>query len=188
MRRIALLLALMLLFAACIDVGYGNFTVKITINRDGSYSFGYDGIMGMKPEKDQTDEQLAQELQKGTMEFKELKPLGNHCFKVLYECQGDKKRPLSFFGDRDTSLVVIEYLGDTVVLVKIGQKLLDATKENYKNYNLQYEGTVSITTDAKVLQHNAQTAPWFTLWGTSTYQWKLTSLETPAGTMVLQLP
>uniref|UniRef100_A0A7V4G914 Uncharacterized protein n=1 Tax=Desulfobacca acetoxidans TaxID=60893 RepID=A0A7V4G914_9BACT len=183
MKRVVMLLGFLYLAASC--VGYEDFQITIQLHRDGAFTFNYAGIVvGEKVDGNQEEEK-----RKSDHRIKEFKYLGRNRFRLVFEEQGNLEQPFYFISDHGKErLVAMQRVLNTVILTVKPQTTQDYDLEKikifYKVHEINYGGTVTVTTEARVLQHNAHRAPSFTLWGPRTYTWRLTSLDEPAAAMV----
>jgi hypothetical protein len=171
------------------------FNITINITKDGKYTFVYDGffiddstreanIKGQSPAEMKSAKEIEEYLHKITF-FKEIKYVGEGKFKVLYQQEGDAKSGL-FFIDKDTRWVSIEPVVSDIFMLSASN--IDENVEKVsKKLNFVIAGTIVVTTNAKVLGHNARTAPKF-FGFVGNYTWEIKSAADPAPKMLLQIP
>lgn len=173
------------------------FNATLNIDKSGSYSFVYDGtlvFLKFDSEKDEpllTDQdpqkikKLEEELKKDP-NFQKVKYTGKDRFKVLYRREGViepnvKTRLL----DKSCRIISIRQITPGKILVK-GANLDEVDMENLKKVNYRLQGKLTVTTNAKVIRHNADRSPWFPGFS-KTYEWQFSLAPFPEPWMLLQL-
>ncbi|HDO25048.1 MAG TPA: hypothetical protein ENG95_00200 [Nitrospirae bacterium] len=173
------------------------FEAKININKNGTYSFVYDGILtyvlakaaeveqGKLSKKDERE--IRKELEKEFLKdpnFKKVKYIGHGQFKVLYKREGTLNSPMYFLSS-DMNIISIIPLRDGKVEIK-GMKLNRKDIRQLKELKMKIDGKLKVTTNAKVIKHNAKSTPkLFGLLGS--YIWQIKSITDPAPYMLIQL-
>ena len=173
------------------------FHATLNIDKSGSYNFVFDGILvflNFDPEKDEpllTDsnpqeiQKLEEELKKDP-NFQEVKYTGKSRFKVLYRREGViKPNVKTKLLSKLCELITIKPIQPGKVLIK-GANLDEVDIAYLHKVNFRLEGKLSVTTNAKVIRHNADRSPWFP--GLSgTYEWQFSLSPFPEPWMLLQL-
>ena len=173
------------------------FHATLNIDKSGSYNFVFDGTLvfiNFDPEKDEpllTDsdpqeiKKLEEELKKDP-NFQEVKYSGKSRFKVLYRREGVikpnvKTKLLGEFCE----IINIKIIQPGKVLIN-GANLDGVDIAYLEKVNLRFEGKLAVTTNAKVIRHNADRSPWFP--GLSgPYEWQVFLSPFPEPWMLLQL-
>jgi len=170
------------------------FNITINITKDGKYTFVYDGffiddltreanIKGDSPAEMKSAKEIEEYLHKIPY-FKEIKYVGEGKFKVLYQQEGDTKSGL-FFIDKDYRWVSIEPVVADIFMLS-ASNIDENVEKASKKLNFPIDGTIVVTTNAKVLRHNARTAP--KLFGlVGNYAWEIKSAADPAPKMLIQI-
>jgi hypothetical protein len=165
----------------------------MNITKDGKYSFVYDGVIiddnirdaqikGESSSETKKRKEVEEYLQKNP-NFKEIKYVGEGKFKVLFKQEGDAKSETSFI-DKDNKWISIEPLFSDIILI-IGSSMDSDLEKTLKKLNFAIEGTLVVTTNAKVLGHNARTSP--KLFGlVGNYTWEIKSFSDPAPKILIQ--
>lgn len=164
-----------------------NFEANVTVNKDGSYTFTYDGTLtfalalaaakeGSLTQKEEAE--FAKEAEKYRNEpgFKKVKYLGKGRYKVLVEKSG-KPGEQYYFLSREMKIFSVNPQQD-------GSIKITATRFSKKDLNeLKSIGAkingnliVSVERGVKVIKHNAQSEPkLFGLFGG--YKWEIKSVD-----------
>lgn len=167
------------------------FDAKIVINKDGSYTLSYDGILSYaaglaaakKGElKAKDEEAFKKEAEKIAREpgFKKVDYLGKGRYKVLVE-KSAKAGEATFFLNRNAKIISIQPQPDGTITVSS----MRLEKKDIRELNAiggKVEGTLMVTvaSGAKVLKHNSQSEPSsMSLFGSNGYKWKLSNPEEP---------
>lgn len=172
------------------------FEAIISLNKNGKYSFVYDGVLTyvlakaaeveqgkLSPKDEREIKKLEQEFLKDP-NFKKVNYIGHGQFKVLYKREGTLNSPM-YFLSHETDIVSVTPIKDKKVEIK-GMKLTKKDIEQLQALNMKVDGRLTVTTNAKLLKHNANSVPWlFGLLGA--YKWQIKSLNDPAPYMLLQL-
>jgi hypothetical protein len=170
------------------------FNMTININKDGQYSFVYDGIMiddtireaemkGESQSKIKNIKEIEDYLHKIPY-FKEVKYVGQGKFKVLFKQEGDANSGMYFF-DKNNKWFAIEPLFPNIIMI-MGSDMNGDIAKTAQKLNFAIDGTIVVTTNATVLGHNARTAPkLFGLFGN--YTWEIKSFTGPPPKMLIQL-
>ncbi len=189
-----LLLVMSLTLASCLFPEA--FKASVTINKNGSFSFAYDGILTFvisRAEKVQQGK-LSPRTEKGLKEleqkfakdegFKQVKYLGDSRFRVSYRKEGKLDKPFYFVG-KDVQLFSIQPKSGGLVEIK-GISLSKKDIGQLKALNLEIDGELTIKTDGEVVEQNATSTP--SLFGLlGGYQWKITSLEDAQPRMLIKI-
>lgn len=169
------------------------FNAEIDINKDGSYTLIYDGILtfvmakaaeieqGKLSAKDEKDLKDLEKEFKEDKNFKKVKYLGHAQFKVLYEQKGTLNSPVYFLGKDMRILSIIPSSNNTVEIK--GMKLDKSDIQQLNELKMKIDGELEVSTDAKILKHNAKSSPKFF----GGYKWKIKSIDDPAPYMTLEL-
>jgi hypothetical protein len=173
------------------------FNITLNIDKTGAYSFVFDGTLvsiTMDQQKDESllhdqDLERARELEgvlKKNTHFQEVKYAGKGRFKVLYRQEGaiTSNSELKFL-DGHCALLTIEPSEPGQVIIK-GATLGKNTLEYLKKLDFTLAGKLTVTTNARVIRHNADRSPWlFGLLGS--YAWQINLTPFPEPWMLLQL-
>jgi hypothetical protein len=170
------------------------FNITINITKDGKYSFIYDGffiddstkdanLKGQSPSEMKNAKEIEEYLHKIPY-FKEIKYVGEGKFKVLYQQEGDANSEMAFI-DKNNKWLSIEPLFPNIIMI-IGSDMNGEVVKTSQRLNFAIDGTIVVTTNGKVLGHNAQTAP--KLFGfVGSYSWQIKSFSDPRPKMLIQL-
>jgi hypothetical protein len=189
------ILAAIILLSSCFYPE--TFNATLNLDKSGSYSFVFDGtlvFLNFEPEKDEpllTDKspqeiKKLEEVLKKDPNFQEVKYSGESRFKVLYRREGVikpnvKTKLLGEFCE----IINIRAIQPGKVLIK-GANLDGVDIAYLKKVNLRLEGKLAVTTNAKVIRHNADRSPWFP--GLSgAYEWQFSLSPFPEPWLLLQL-
>lgn len=172
------------------------FDAKVSINKDGSYVFVYDGILtfalalaaasqGELSAKDEAELQREAEKIKKEPGFKRAEYLGKGRYKVFFEKVGRSGEPYHFLSQEIKLFSVIPQ-GDGSLLIS-GIKLTQKDIQELKSIGAVVEGTLSVSVESgiKVVKHNAPSEP--KLFGTfGSYQWHIKSPNDPTPEMIVR--
>lgn len=179
------LVVVMLLLAGCWIPE--NFEANITINKDGSYTFTYNGTLTFAPVLQaakegifsQEDEAIfAREAEnfKRDPDYKQVQYLGKGRFKVLVKHLGKVGKQYDFLS-REMKIFSITPQQDGSI--EITTLLLKKEELNeLKSIGAKVNGTltVSVAKGVEIIKHNAQSKPMlFGLFGG--YKWEITSID-----------
>jgi hypothetical protein len=161
------------------------FDTRITINKDGSYTFTYDGTLtyglalaaaqqGGLSAKDETELQKEGEKLRRQPGFKKVDYLGKGRYKVLFEKAGNRGERFYFLSEELKFFAVLPQVDRsvTVTAVRPGQKEI----QELNSIGAKIEGTlsVSVASGVQVVRHNAESEPvFFGLFGA--YKWQIKS-------------
>lgn len=172
------------------------FTMNISIKKDRTFSLEYEGILTFVPAKMATakggklsarDESQMNQLKAEFLKdpnFKKVDYKGNGEFEVTYKRVGKLETPV-YFLSKDVSILSIVPSKNNQVLLD-GMKLGPNDISQLEAAGIGIDGTLSVTTDATVIDDNAGSRPrLFGLLGG--YEWTIKSLHDPAPHMVLTL-
>ena len=164
-----------------------NFEANITVNKDGSYTFTYDGTLtfalalaaakeGSLSKKDEAEfEKEAEKLRKEPG-FKKVEYLGKGRYKVFVEKSG-KAGERYYFLSREMKIFAVKPRQDgsiEITAARFSKKDLNELKSIGAKVNGTL--TVSVEKGVKVLKHNAQSEPkMFGLFGG--YEWEIKSVD-----------
>ncbi len=174
------------------------FEAKININKNGTYSFVYDGILTyvvikaaeVNKEKltandeRKMKEEIEQELLKDP-NFKKVNYVGHGRFKVLYKREGTLNSPIYFLNRDISKIISIVPIKEQQVEIR-GMKLDKKNIKELQEFGIKVDGQLEVNTNAKVIKHNAKSVPkLFGMMGS--YNWQIKSASDPAPYMLLQL-
>jgi hypothetical protein len=173
------------------------FTAKLNIDKNGSYSFVFDGtlvFLTFEQPKDEpllTDQdpvkirQLEEQL-KNDNNFKEIKYTGKGRFKVLYRQEGVIKpgSKITLMANFCEIIRILPSQPGTIIIN--GVNLDELNLEYLKKMNVHLQGKLAITTNARVIRHNADRSPWF-FGFPGAYEWQFTWSPFPGPWMLLEL-
>ncbi len=164
-----------------------SFEANVTVNKDGSYKFTYDGTLtfalalaaakdGSLSRKDEADLKREAEKMRREPGFKDVKYLGKGRYKVFVEKSGKPGEPY-YFVSREMKMFVVQPQKDGALNI---HAVLPSKKDidQLKSVGAKIDGslTVSVAKDVKVIKHNAQSEPKvFGLFGG--YKWGIKSLD-----------
>jgi murein DD-endopeptidase MepM/ murein hydrolase activator NlpD len=164
-----------------------DFAAEVVVNRDGSYTFKYDGTLtfamalAAATEHGLTERDEA-ELAKGGEElrrspgFKSVDYQGKGRYKVLVETIGIPGEPYWFLS-RDYKIFAVETRPDGTIRISAARFSQDDIKK-FKSIGARVNGTlsVSVAKGMTVVEHNAQAQPTvFGLFGS--YKWNITTVD-----------
>jgi len=160
-----------------------DFEANITLKRDGSYTFRYDGnlvhvlalsaIMEGKLSKEDEASLKAQGKElRGSPGFKKAKYIGNARYKVSVE-QSGKAGEDYYFTSKEMSIFSIKGRDDGMLEIK-ALKLNEKDMEILKALDFDIVGSlsVSVAKGLKVIEHNAGSV------SSRVYRWKIKNPET----------
>jgi len=177
---LAVLVAAMTLWACWIPE---NFDVKVEINKDGSYTFTYDGTLtyalalaaAAKGELSAKDEaeltKDADELRRESG-FKKVEYQGKGRYKVYAERSGKSGEPLYFISREMAFFTILPKDNHTLEVAAVRPKKADVDQLN--SIGAKFEGTLSVSVPFgfKVVKENADSKPMvFGLLGS--YKWQI---------------
>ena len=166
------------------------FDAKVIINKDGSYTFTYDGTLSnmlvLAAAKDKAlsvkdEEELKKETASftGTPGFKKAEYQGKGRYKVLFEKTCKKGEPLYFFSKEMNYISIVPQKDGTISVNSFRPSAKDIAE--FKSIGAKVDGKLFVkpARGIKVVQSNAQTKPkFFGLIGG--YSWQIKSPEEPA--------
>lgn len=172
------------------------FDAKVSVNKDGSYVFVYDGILtfalalaaaskGELSAKDEAELQRETEKMKKEPGFKRAEYLGKGRYKVLFEKVGRSGEPYHFLS-KETKLFSVIPQGDGSLLIS-GIKLTQKDIQELNSIGAVVDGTLSVSLERgiKVVKHNAPSVP--KLFGTfGSFQWQIKSPNDPTPEMIVR--
>jgi hypothetical protein len=191
---VLLVLLMPLILASCLFPE--EFKASVDINKNGSFSFTYDGILTfvvgraaevqggkLSPKMERDLKKLQQELAKDKA-FKKVEYLGHSKFHVLFKKEGSLDKPF-YITDKDTKIFSIIPGPGGLIEVK-GMKLSKKDIRQLEALDLQIDGELTVKTDAEVIEQNAGSTPGlFGLWGG--YHWKITSINVPQPRILIKI-
>jgi hypothetical protein len=161
------------------------FDTRVTINKDGSYTFTYDGTLtyamalaaaqkGALSTKDEAE--LQKEGAKLRLEpgFKKVDYQGKGRYKVFFEKAVNRGEPFYFFSQELKFFAVLPQADRTVTITAV-RPSQDAIQQ-LNSIGAKIEGTlsVSVASGVQVVRHNAESEPvFFGLFGA--YKWQIKS-------------
>jgi hypothetical protein len=176
------------------------FEVQIRINKDGTFTFTYEGILtfvlakaeevkkGKLSAKIENDLRKLEEEFKRDPRYKKVDYVGHAQYRVVFKDSGTLKNPYYFFekSEVQTNPILISIIPKGGNMVEItGYRLDENIHKQLKALNMRLKGTLKVTTDGNVKQHNAKSTPSF-FGFVGSYSWEIKSLEDPAPRMVIQ--
>jgi hypothetical protein len=162
-----------------------NFDARVAINKDGSYTFTYDGTLtfglALAAAKEgslsaQDEAELQGEAAKIRQEpgFKKVDYQGKGRFKVLVEKSGKPGEPFYFPSREMEFFAVLPQQNRTINVTGIRPKAEDLEQLNSIGAKIDGTLSVSVGSGVKVLKHNAESEP--TLFGLlGAYKWQIKS-------------
>ena len=173
-----------------------DFDVAVKIDKDGNYTFTYDGTLAFAPalaaakqkglsERDEAQLRKKAQEMKQESDFKEVRYLGEGRYKVLVQKTGNAKEPY-FFLSRELNIFTIQPLKDgSVQISAVRPGKADIQQLNMIGAKMAGTLKVSVARGVKVLKHNAQSEPkFFGLLGG--YKWEIKSPD--ANPMIIVKP
>jgi hypothetical protein len=162
-----------------------NFDTRVTINKDGSYTFTYDGTLtyamalaaaqkGALSTKDEAELQKEGEKLRREPGFKKVDYQGKGRYKVLFEKAVNRGEPFYFLSQELKFFAVLPQADRTVTITAV-RPSQDAIQQ-LNSIGAKIEGTlsVSIASGVQVVRHNAESEPmFFGLFGA--YKWQIKS-------------
>jgi hypothetical protein len=174
-----------------------NFDTRVSMNKDGSYVFDYDGLLGYVPaiqaaSMGAPDARLDGELKKAADElrrepgFRKVDYVGKGRFRVSFEKAGKPGEAFHFLS-KDLDFFSVLPQPDHTIRVEGTRPKADVMQQ-LQQIGAHPDGTLSVSVpySTKVLNHNANSEPmFFGLIGS--YKW---NIKSPAAgpAMVVQLP
>ncbi|MBC8525418.1 MAG: hypothetical protein ISS28_06405 [Candidatus Cloacimonetes bacterium] len=169
------------------------FTIKIEVNNDGSYSFIYDGILtylfaraaAIEAPLSEEDEAEMKEIEnefKEEPEFKKVNYIGKGQFEVLYEKTGEAGESFYFFDEQYSFFSIVYSKNDTIEIS--GFQLDKESLAQMEQMQLKIDGEFEILTNATVLKHNSN-AKVEKIKSMDCYKWDVKSNLEPAPYMLL---
>ena len=162
-----------------------NFDTRVTINKDGSYTFTYDGTLtfgmalaaaqkGALSARDEAEFQKEGEKLRREPGFKKVDYQGKGRYKVLFEKAGNRGEPFYFLSQELKFFAVLPQADRTVTVTAV-RPSQDAIQQ-LNSIGAKIEGTlsVSVASGVQVVRHNAESEPvFFGLFGA--YKWQIKS-------------
>lgn len=162
-----------------------NFEAKIAINKDGSYTFTYDGTLtfalALAAAKEgglsaQDEKELQKEAAKIRQEpgFEKVEYQGKGRFRVLVRKSGKAGEPFYFISREDRFFAIVPQTNRTITVTGIRPKAEDIQQLNEIGAKIDGNLSVSLANGVNVLKHNAESTPsFFGLFGA--YKWQVKS-------------
>lgn len=167
------------------------FTAKIDLEKNGEFTFSYEGTLIFVPFKMGRPNQKDIDSFKRDMlrdpKFKKVEYVGNARYRVEYQEQGHLNQPFYFFSREMMviKLVPVKKGGKRYAFIE-GMRLSAKDINELGKMNIKIDGTLEIKTSGKVIEHNANTTPKF--WGLfGAYTWKIKSPSDAAPRMVVEI-
>ena len=162
-----------------------NFDTKITINRDGSYTFTYDGTLTFAPAlaaaqkgslsaKDEAELQKQAEKLRREPGYKKVDYQGKGRYRVLVEKAGNRGEPFYFVSREMKIFAVLPQADRTVTVTAVRPSQKDIQQLNSIGAKIEGTLSVSVANGVQVVRHNADSVPtFFGLFGA--YKWQIKS-------------
>lgn len=172
------------------------FNAKITVDKDGSYTFVYDGIIthvmaaaayaeGSFSKKDEKEfeEEMTEEFQKDP-DIKTAKYIGRGRYKILYKESGTVDTPFYFFSRENQIFSICRDNDGTVEIT--GTKLTEKDIKQLGEIKVTFDGELEVKTNAQVIEQNASSKPKL-LGLIGCYKWRIKSIRDPRPYMRIRL-
>jgi hypothetical protein len=162
-----------------------NFDTKITINKDGSYTFTYDGTLtyglalaaaqkGALSAKDEAELKMEGDKLRREPGFKKVDYQGKGRYKVLFEKAGNRGEPFYFLSQEMKFFAVLPQADRTVTVTAVRPSQEDIQQLNSIGAKIEGTLSVSVANGVQVVRHNAESEPtFFGLFGA--YKWQIKS-------------
>ena len=172
------------------------FESEVEVNKDGTFSFSYDGILvfvpgvleeyrrgKLSPQANDDIKSLEKDLKKDSA-FKDVEYIGHSRFKVEYEKEGVLEGPFYFPGSDAKIFSILPKDGG---IVEVGvMNLSDKDIARLEELDLNIDGELTVETDGEVMEHNADSTP--SLFGLiGGYEWEIDSLKDSSPRMVISI-
>jgi hypothetical protein len=168
------------------------FTSTLNIDKNKQYKFSYDGTVaygtalaeikerGQLSQADNAEIKKAEANLRKEKGFSSVEYVGRGRFKVRYEESG----PVQF--GKKIFLDMIEFRSAPGGAIQIlGTDISPENRNELSKLDLKLDGTLKVTSDIRVIEHNATSTPWFGgLWGA--YEWHITLNQMKRPTIILQ--
>ncbi len=168
------------------------FTASLNVDKSKNFKFIYNGTIAFGPalgeikQRGQLSAQGEAEMKKGEAAlrkepgFKSVEYAGDGRFKVQFEQTGPVENGKKVFID------IVEFrIGPDGRIWILGAELKPEGRQQLAAINLKLDGTIKVTSDLAVVQHNATSTP--SLGGLiGAYEWKVTLDQKERPTIVLQ--
>jgi hypothetical protein len=181
--RLWILLIILLALAACWIPE--NFDTKITINKDGSYLFVYDGTLtfglalaaaqqGALSASDEAGFRKKGEKLRRERGFKRVDYQGKGRYRVLFEKAGSRGEAFYFLSQEMKLFAILPQADRTVTVTAVRPSQEDIQKFNSIGAKIAGTLSVSVANGVQVVRHNAESEP--TLFGLlGAYRWQIKS-------------
>jgi len=183
-------------FFLCTCFAPEDFDVNINIDKSGKLKFSYNGLLVHlnarkafvekgKIGKNEEDEvkRFHQNFLKNKL-YKKVTYMAGGQFKVSYEYDGDLEEPFHFIGEDDNFFSIVAKSGNRVEI--FCYRVRKSTAAGLAEAQVKIRGKCAVTTDARVLGHNAESAPGQP-GAPGTYRWEIKSVDDPTPYLLLQL-
>ena len=164
-----------------------NFKANITVNKDGSYTFTYDGTLtfalalaaakeGSLSKKDEADFEKEAEKIRKEPGFKKVEYIGKGRYKVFVEKSG-KAGERYYFLSSEMEIFAVKPQQDGSIEITAAQ-FRNEDLNKLKSIGAKVNGTLTVSVEkgVKVVKHNAQSEPkLFGLFGG--YEWEFKSVD-----------
>ena len=162
-----------------------NFDAKVTINKDGSYAFTYDGTLtfglalaaakeGALSAHDENEIQKEAIKMRQEPGFKKVDYQGKGRFRVVVERFAKQGEPLYFVSRELQIFAIVPQPDRTIKVSGVRPKAEDLKQLNEIGANIGGTLSVSVANGVRVLKHNAESEPsFFGLFGS--YKWQIKS-------------
>jgi hypothetical protein len=148
------------------------FNAKITVDKDGSYTFVYDGII--------THAMAAA----AYADIKTAKYIGRGRYKILYKESGTVDTPFYFFSRENQIFSICRDNDGTVEIT--GTKLTEKDIKQLGEIKVTFDGELEVKTNAQVIEQNASSKPKL-LGLIGCYKWRIKSIRDPRPYMRIRL-
>ena len=162
-----------------------NFDTRIAINKDGSYTFTYDGTLTYGPAlaaaqqgglsaKDEAEFQKEGETLRREPGFKKVDYQGKGRYKVLFEKTGNRGERFYFLSEELKFFAILPQADRTVTVTAVRPSREDMAQLNSIGAKIEGTLSVSVANGVQVVRHNAESEPmFFGLFGA--YKWQIKS-------------
>ncbi len=162
-----------------------NFDTRITINKDGSYTFTYDGTLtfgmalaaakqGALSPNDEAEFRKEGEKLRQEPGFRKVDYQGQGRYRVLFEKTANRGQPLYFLSQEMKFFAVLPQADRTITVTAIRPSQDDIQQLNSIGAKISGTLSVSVANGVQVVKHNAESEPtFFGLFGA--YKWQIKS-------------
>jgi hypothetical protein len=161
------------------------FDTRITINKEGIYTFTYDGALtyglalaaaqqGGLSAKDESDFQKEGETLRREPGFKKVEYQGKGRYKGLFEKAGNRGERFYFLSEELKFFAILPQADRTVTVTAVRPSREDMAQLNSIGAKIEGTLSVSVANGVQVVRHNAESEPmFFGLFGA--YKWQIKS-------------